>query len=234
MSKGRHRRPSRAAGIASTAAGTASAGIAASAIMAAPAHAAVTSAPHSSVQPAPVRAVADTIRATQPLTVTVQSGDTLAKIARDHCGNPAMWTGIYKANEAKIKNYDLIYPGQVLTVACAIKHVAPQVTYVPRHAVTTVTASQPARSAPVTESNVSTAGMGGFQACVIRAESGGNPQIWNPSGHWGLYQFSEQTWVGHGGSAADFGKAGAAEQTQVFWQTVHDDGTRDWAPYDGC
>jgi hypothetical protein len=78
------------------------------------------------------------------------------------------------------------------------------------------------------------AGSTAMQQCIIRAESGGNPQIWNASGHWGLYQFSYGTWTAHGGAAADFGRAGADEQTAVFWQTVRDDGYSDWTPYDGC
>jgi len=77
-------------------------------------------------------------------------------------------------------------------------------------------------------------GSGGMQACIIRAESGGNPYIWNATGHWGLYQFSYGTWVAHGGSPADFGHAGVAEQNQVYYNTVAADGYSDWAPYDGC
>lgn len=73
-----------------------------------------------------------------------------------------------------------------------------------------------------------------FQACVIRAESGGNPGIWNASGHWGLYQFSYGTWVAHGGAPSLFGHAGGGYQTQVFWSTVRADGGSDWSPYDGC
>lgn len=73
-----------------------------------------------------------------------------------------------------------------------------------------------------------------FQACVIAHESGGNSQIWNASGHYGLYQFSASTWAAHGGNPADFGHASAAEQTMIFWNTVHADGVSDWAPYDGC
>jgi len=75
---------------------------------------------------------------------------------------------------------------------------------------------------------------GGMQACIIRAESGGNPDIWNATGHWGLYQFSYGTWVAHGGAPADFGHAGVAEQNQVYYNTVAEDGYSDWAPYDGC
>jgi hypothetical protein len=81
---------------------------------------------------------------------------------------------------------------------------------------------------------VSIAGDGAFQACVITRESGGNSQVMNASGHYGLYQFSYSTWVGHGGNGADFGHASVAEQNQVFAATVAQDGTSDWAPYDGC
>lgn len=81
---------------------------------------------------------------------------------------------------------------------------------------------------------ISYQGSTSMQQCIISRESGGNPYIWNASGHWGLYQFSASTWSAHGGAPADFGKAGPAEQTAVFWQTVHDDGYSDWSPYDGC
>lgn len=73
-----------------------------------------------------------------------------------------------------------------------------------------------------------------FQQCVISRESGGNPGIWNASGHWGLYQFSYSTWVMHGGAPSLFGHASAAYQTEIFWNTVRADGGSDWSPYDGC
>lgn len=73
-----------------------------------------------------------------------------------------------------------------------------------------------------------------FQACVIARESGGNSQVMNSTGHYGLYQFSYSTWTLHGGDPALFGHASAAYQTQIFWNTYRADGTSDWAPYDGC
>lgn len=73
-----------------------------------------------------------------------------------------------------------------------------------------------------------------FQQCVINAESGGNAGIWNASGHWGLYQFSESTWIAAGGSASMFGNASSAYQTQIFDQAYALWGTSPWAPYDGC
>ncbi|MFD2512955.1 LysM peptidoglycan-binding domain-containing protein [Pontibacter locisalis] len=44
---------------------------------------------------------------------TVQSGDSLSKIAKKHYGNANAWTRIYDANKDKIgDNPDLIRPGQ--------------------------------------------------------------------------------------------------------------------------
>jgi soluble lytic murein transglycosylase-like protein len=76
---------------------------------------------------------------------------------------------------------------------------------------------------------------GSFQACVIARESGGNPQVMNASGHYGLYQFSYSTWVAYGGSPADFGHASVAEQDRVFANAMATPGGEsNWAPYDGC
>lgn len=49
-------------------------------------------------------------------TYTVQSGDCLWKIAKQFYGNGAEYTKIYNANTDKIKNPNLIYAGQVLTI----------------------------------------------------------------------------------------------------------------------
>ena len=49
-------------------------------------------------------------------TYTVKSGDTLSKIAKREYGDADKWHAIYEANRDKIKNPDLIYPGQVLTL----------------------------------------------------------------------------------------------------------------------
>lgn len=98
----------------------------------------------------------------------------------------------------------------------------------------TTTHSTPPSSLTGSDSGGSYTVGSAFQACVIRAESGGNPNIWNASGHWGLYQFSASTWAMHGGDPALFGHASAAYQTQIFWNTYNADGTSDWAPYDGC
>jgi hypothetical protein len=77
-------------------------------------------------------------------------------------------------------------------------------------------------------------GGGGFQSCVISRESGGNSQIMNSSGHYGLYQFSASTWAAYGGNPADFGNASVAEQNQIFNNAIAAGGQSNWAPYDGC
>jgi Transglycosylase-like domain len=68
----------------------------------------------------------------------------------------------------------------------------------------------------------------------VARESGGNAQIMNASGHYGLYQFSESTWVAYGGNPADFGHASVAEQDQLFATALAEGGESNWAPYDGC
>ena len=57
---------------------------------------------------------------------------------------------------------------------------------------------------------------GSFGSCVVARESGGNSQVMNSSGHYGLYQFSASTWAAYGGNPASFGNASVAEQNQVF------------------
>lgn len=47
---------------------------------------------------------------------TVQSGDTLGKVAKSFYGNPSKYTVIFEANRPMLKDPDLIYPGQVLRI----------------------------------------------------------------------------------------------------------------------
>lgn len=49
-------------------------------------------------------------------TYTVKSGDTLWAIAKKFYGNGAKYMTIYNANKSMIKNPNLIYSGQVLTI----------------------------------------------------------------------------------------------------------------------
>lgn len=58
----------------------------------------------------------DTSSAPQVKTYTVVSGDCLWNIAKKLLGDGARYPEIYELNKDKIKNPNLIYPGQVLTL----------------------------------------------------------------------------------------------------------------------
>lgn len=58
----------------------------------------------------------ETSSAPKVKTYTVKSGDCLWNIAKKYYGNGAQYTKIYNANKGKIKNPNLIYPEQVLTI----------------------------------------------------------------------------------------------------------------------
>ena len=51
-----------------------------------------------------------------PRTITVKAGDSLSKIAKRELGDANKWHAIYEANKDRIKNPDLIHPGDVLTL----------------------------------------------------------------------------------------------------------------------
>jgi hypothetical protein len=174
---------------------------------------------------------------------TVKSGDTLASIAKHLYASGDYWPVLYWANHATIKYASQIHVGQTLTVpGKPAKIPAPPKDLAPAaQAPTTASsgrgsssASSSSSSSSVSTATVSTSGYGAFQACVISRESGGNPQVMNASGHYGLYQFSASTWAAYGGNPADFGHASVAEQNQVFANAMAAGGRSNWAPYDGC
>jgi nucleoid-associated protein YgaU len=47
---------------------------------------------------------------------TIKSGDSLSKIAKDFYGNAGEWQKIYQANKDKIKDPNMIYPGQKIII----------------------------------------------------------------------------------------------------------------------
>jgi nucleoid-associated protein YgaU len=47
---------------------------------------------------------------------TVQKGDTLSKIAKEHYGNANQYGAIFEANRPLLEHPDRIYPGQVLRI----------------------------------------------------------------------------------------------------------------------
>jgi nucleoid-associated protein YgaU len=51
-----------------------------------------------------------------PRTYVVKKGDSLSKIAKEMYGDAKLWKKIFEANKGTIKNANLIYPGQELTI----------------------------------------------------------------------------------------------------------------------
>jgi LysM repeat protein len=177
---------------------------------------------------------------TQSAKYIVKSGDTLASIAQRLYASADYWPVLYWANHATIPYASQVQVGQVLTVPNKPAKIpsAPQELASAAPAATTVSSGQgysSASSATTTQTASTYSGSAGsFQACVIARESGGNPQVMNASGHYGLYQFSASTWAAYGGNPADFGHASVAEQNRVFANAIAAGGQSNWAPYDGC
>ena len=180
----------------------------------------------------------------------VKDGDSLASIAQRLYRSSDYWTVLYWANHREIKYASEIQAGQVLTVPAkpakipaapaSLAPAAPAPTTSTTSTTSTVStassadSSSSAPSQAPAQSSGSYTGGSGLQACIIAAESGGNPQIWNASGHYGLYQFSASTWAEYGGNPADFGNASVAEQNQVYDNAIAAGGASNWTLYDGC
>ena len=194
---------------------------------------------------------------------TVRPGDTLSGIARQVCGAARDWVALWQANPF-ITNPNLIYSGSRLRDGCTTAASALGVagSYAgdsgssgpgasssasqgqdsddaaggSSGAQYLSQASPPAALSGGGYGNISASGGpgGAFGACVISRESGGNSQVMNSTGHYGLYQFSASTWAAYGGNPADFGHATVAEQEQVFSNALGAGGQSNWSPYDGC
>jgi len=171
----------------------------------------------------------------KPTVVTVTGGDTLTRLAVTWCGTPSDWPGLFVKNQGTIgSDPDSLKIGQSLTISCdpSIAPPAPAPKPRPKPQVTTVAAVKPTHHSAGT-THVSTGGSG-FEACVIRRESGGNPRAVNPSsGAGGLYQFLPSTWhsLGYSGLPED---APVSEQQAAFAKEYAKSGSSAWGPYDGC
>ena len=55
---------------------------------------------------------------------TVESGDSLSKIAKEMYGDPMRYPEIFEANKPMLKDPDKIYPGQVLRIPADTKSAA--------------------------------------------------------------------------------------------------------------
>jgi len=185
-----------------------------------------------------VAAAATVTKAVTPAKYTVKAGDTLSIVAKRVYHDPRYWPVLYWANHKHLRYANEITEGQVLSVPAKpakIPHAPSTLGPAPVQSSAPATTT-PATTAPaqVANTTVSTSGDSSFQACVIARESGGNSQVMNASGHYGLYQFSASTWAAYGGNPADFGHASVAEQNQVFDNAIAAGGQSNWSLYDGC
>ena len=208
---------------------------------AAPAEAAVTQPPvlamtqqNAAFTPHAVLARRRAAASRAPSSYRVRAGDSLSSIAQRVYHDRSYWPVIYWRNHRQIRWANQISAGQVLHIPAkparapaAPGRLGPPPAPAPQ--------ASPA-SVPALTDAVSTGAVpgGAFGQCVIARESGGNAQIMNASGHYGLYQFSAATWSAYGGNPADFGHASVAEQNQVFANALAAGGESNWAPYDGC
>lgn len=93
-------------------------------------------------------------------TVTVKRGDTLSGLAEKHLGDADKWPRIYRANDDRIDDPDLIDIGWKLVIPASSKASAPQQQRPPRKPVTTVdapTIEQPTPSSEATPAASTTA-----------------------------------------------------------------------------
>ena len=176
-----------------------------------------------------------------PATYTVRANDSLSSIAGRVYHNPNAWPVLYWANRSKIHWANVIETGQVLRVPVKPAKIPAPPALLGPLAPPSPTAAAPAGpeampAAPVLNASTYSGGVpgGAFGQCVIARESGGQSQVMNATGHYGLYQFSAGTWAAYGGSPADFGHASAAEQNQVFDNALAAGGQSNWSAYDGC
>ena len=176
-----------------------------------------------------------------PSWYTVRRGDSLSAIAGRAYHNQGAWPVLYWANRHRIHWANVIEPGQVLRIPVEPGRIpdAPGLLGPAPAPATQAAAPSAAPAYATSQGTVQASYTGGssggsFGQCVIARESGGNAQVMNSTGHYGLYQFSASTWAAYGGSSADFGHASAAEQNQVFANALAAGGQSNWSAYDGC
>jgi LysM repeat protein len=173
--------------------------------------------------------------------VTVKPGETLSSISQHLYGSSADWPALWWANRHGVPNPEQIRVGQKLQLVSksSVKKLV-------REAEAAAAASQHAQAPATTEAAAPVAepattaytgaytGSGGFQSCVIAAESGGDASAVNGStGAGGLYGFLPSTWqaLGYSGLPED---ASVAQQNAAFAKEYGESGGSAWSAYDGC
>jgi LysM repeat protein len=171
--------------------------------------------------------VTRTAKAAASRTYTVRSGDTLSGIAARLYGNPARWTWIYAANRSKIRNPNIIYVGERLTIP------SHQPAYTPRHAKnggSTLTTSSRKLSGNLSCSGLEALwkaaggapGSAFIAAEIAMAESGGRQYAHSPTNDFGYWQING----GHGPALATYNPMGNARAAIA----ISSNG-RNWRPW---
>ena len=161
-------------------------------------------------------AVVATAPVPTPVTVVVQSGDYLEKIANDH---NTTYLRLYYAN-GDIKNPDLIFPDEALRVPAETEQLTARElpTTAPVAVQNEVNANPSAGTAPVIRSTYTSvavnyaAGDGGVWDRIAACESGGNWAINTENGFYGGLQFTIGSWAAAGGSG---NPANASREEQI-------------------
>ena len=129
---------------------------------------------------------------------TVKSGDTLSSIARS--SGLDGWHGLYMANRDSIKNPNLIFPGQKLTMDSGGGGQAGQAST--GGATQQSATSSPHKSSQPAPKASSVPAGGTVWDRLAQCESGGNWSINTGNGFYGGLQFTQSSWRAAGGSGS--------------------------------
>ena len=157
---------------------------------------------------------------------TVRPGDTLSSIAERFYHNPADWRFLQKVNSAEVKNPNLIFAGEVLSVP---DDPPATMAYTPKHARSTVLTSSSSLSGtlgcPGLEELWEQAGGSSAQAVtaasIAMAESSGEEFATGAAGERGYWQINPDH-----GSLSTYDPLGNAKAAVI----ISDDGTN-WTPW---
>jgi hypothetical protein len=224
MSKARHARPSRA-GKAASAAMKATPGIALGAALAA---GAATPAGASARIPYPETVPqAVHVHVTAQRFYTVQPGQYLSEIAGSQCGNPADWRSLYSANQGKISDPDMIYPGEHLVLDCSapVTQDSRQDPAPHQQAVTDAVSGgilSPAQIGALWLEAGGSPAAEGTAECIAHFESGDNTNAISPTDDFGEFQIN----ASHGPAMATLNPLANARAAVE----ISDDGTN-WFPW---
>lgn len=164
-------------------------------------------------------------------TITVQSGDYLSKLATTY---ETTTDRLYDAN-TQIKNPDLIYPGERLSVPTADEQLTPRQMTVENTQAVAPTAPETDESSsapqPVTQvsSSVSSSASQGSSVwdSIAQCESNGNWQTDTGNGYYGGLQFTLSSWQAFGGTG-DPSQASRNEQIAVAQKLQASQGWSAW------